>query len=58
MFILLCTCVNAILPENKVDEDETNLSKNESDFNNLETENDASQDEPEIVESQDNPISC
>ena len=58
MFILLCTCVNAILPENKVDEDETNLSKNESDFNNLETENDASQDEPEIVESQYNPLSC
>ena len=42
MFIFLCSCVNPILPENKVDEDETNLSENESDFNDLETENDAS----------------
>ena len=42
MFIFLCACVNLILPENKVDEDETNLSENESDFNDLETENDAS----------------
>ena len=58
MFIFLCTCVNPFLPENKVDEDETNLSENESDFNDLESENDASQDEPEIVESQDSPISC
>ena len=32
------------------DKDETNLSENESDFNDLETENDESNWEPELVQ--------
>ncbi len=40
------------------DEDETNWSENEIDFNDLETVNDASNGEPEIVESEDSSISC
>ena len=35
-----------------------NLSENESDFKDLETENGCSYNEPEIVESKDSPMSC
>ena len=43
----------------KIGEDETNWLENERDFNDgLETENNASNGEPEIVEPEEYPISC
>ena len=40
------------------DEDETNWSENEIDVNALETENNASNCEPEMVEPEEYLISC
>ena len=40
------------------DEDETNWSENEIDVNALETENNASNGEPEMVEPEEYVISC
>ena len=40
------------------DEDETNWSENEIDVNALETENNASNGEPEMVEPEEYLISC